>query len=136
MTAETSSKIISGALSEQIVQQTKLHLNLDQDAIVITEDRVRLILLGHLSNLEAKRRWHTPSGILLALATTFATTTFQDAFGLSSATWRAIFVLLTIGAGVWLVGAAVRAFRANDVEDVVSSMKKASASVTGQASGT
>lgn len=135
MTAEASSKIITGALGEQIVQQTKLHLNLDQDAIVITEDRVRLILFGYLANLEAKRRWQTPAGILLALATTFATTTFQDAFGLSAATWQAMFVLLTLGTGVWLVVAAVKAFQAHDVEEVVSSMKKASASVTAHSSG-
>lgn len=129
---DPSSKIMTDALGQQIVQQTKLHLNLSQDAIVITEDKVKLVLLQHLRRLEAKKEWLAPAGVVVTLVTTFATTTFRE-FMVPASTWQAIFVIATLISLVWLFRAAWAALRAPTVEDVVSSMKRAGAATTATA---
>ena len=119
--------IVSDALAEQIVQESQLYLNVAQGVIVITEDKVRLCLIKHLSRMEARRGWIAPAGILLTIITAFATTTFRD-FVLNSDTWKAIFIvagLLVVG---WLVQAIIVALRSPSVEDVVTEMKRASVS--------
>jgi hypothetical protein len=128
---DTSSKIMTDALAGEIVQQTRLHINLSQEAIVITEDKVRLCLIAHLGRLEARKDWIAPSGILLTLVVTFATTTFRDSL-LSAATWQAIFVVSTVLTVAWLARAIWRAWNAPTVEDVVGSMKRAGVAAAGQ----
>lgn len=125
--AASNSRIVSDALASEIVQNTTLHLNLSQDAIVITEDKVRLCLIEHLGRMEAKKDWIAPAGVLLTLLITFATTTFQD-FGLKAATWQAIFVISAVLSLAWLIWAAKAAWSAPGVEDVVAIMKRAGAS--------
>lgn len=119
-----SSEIVTGALAEQIVQNTKLHLNLSQDAIVITEDKVHLCLLKHLGAVAARERWMAPAGVLLTLAVTFATTDFRDALWLSKYTWQAIFIIVGVLTAVWLVKSLWTLRGAPSVEDVVAVMKR------------
>ncbi|HXG53370.1 MAG TPA: hypothetical protein VNN77_18385 [candidate division Zixibacteria bacterium] len=112
------------SIADQIARDTKVHMNLGQDAIVITEDRVRLVLMTHLRKLEQKRGWIAPLGLLVAIVTAFATATFRDAFGLKATTWEAIFVLSGVASLVWTIIAMVIAVRAPSVDDVVSEMKR------------
>lgn len=114
---------ISGTLSGQIVQNTKVHLNLDQDAIVITEDKLRLCLMTHLGRLEQRRGWIAPLGIFVTILITLATTKFQY-FVFEAAVWKAIFVIGAIASFLWLVRAAVIALRAPNIDDVVNEMKR------------
>ncbi len=125
-----SSEIIIGALASQMVQGTIVHVNLAQNAIVITEDKVKLCLIEHLSRTEARREWTTPGGILLTILVIFPTTTFQD-FGLAAATWKAMFVIGALAAGVWLVKAIIRCRNAPTVDDIVATMKRASVPTAG-----
>jgi len=117
---------MTDALANEIVQNTTLHLNLSQDAIVITEDKVRLCLITHLERLEAKKDWITPASILITLAITFATTSFRD-FLLPAATWQAVFFIAALLDMVWLAMKARMALKAPSLEDLVSSMKRAGA---------
>lgn len=112
------------SLADQIARDTKVHINLGQDAIVITEDKVRLVLMTHLRKLETKRRWIAPLGLLVAIVTAFATANFKDAFGLKAATWEAIFILAGVASLIWTVVAIVISIRAPSVDDVVSEMKR------------
>ncbi|HTY55766.1 MAG TPA: hypothetical protein VMB26_11220 [Candidatus Binataceae bacterium] len=118
-----SSQIISGALADQLVQNTSVHLNLAQDAIVITEDKVKLCLLEHLAKLESRREWVAPAGILITLLVTFPTTTFND-FIFKAATWQAGFIIAAILTAAWFIRSLVKAWRTPTVDDVVAVMKR------------
>lgn len=122
-----SSGISPGNLADEIVQNTKLHLNLGQDAIVITEDKVRLCLMEHLKRMEARRTWIAPVSVLVTIIAVFVTTEFKDDFVFKAATWEAIFFLLGVMNFGWLVVAVWRAWKAPNVEDIVKMMKKAGA---------
>ena len=124
---DDQANIMSDALTARIVQESKLYLNVAQGVIVITEDKVRLCLLKHLSQLEARRGWIAPAGILLTIITTFATTTFRD-FMLNSDTWKAIFIIAGLLVAAWLIKAIIVALRSPSIEDVVAEMKRAGVS--------
>ena len=103
----------------------KVHENTDQELIVITSDRLELVLQKHLKNLERRNEWIAPLGLLLAIITTFCTATFKDAF-FAADTWKAIFVMAGVTSFVWLVRSGWASFRAPDIGEVMSSIKQRS----------
>jgi hypothetical protein len=117
---------ISGALAKQMVQNSKVHFNVDQETIIITEDKIRLCMHQHLGRVEARREWIAPTGVLITLLIIFPTTTFKD-FIFTAAVWTAIFVIATLITFAWLIRAIIRARRAPSVEDIVRVMKRESA---------
>jgi hypothetical protein len=115
--------ITIGSFTGPLVNVTKIHQNLSQEVIMITEDKAQLILSKHLKNMEMRRDWVAPLGILIAIVTAFSTSTFKDA-GLDASTWRAIFVIVGALSSLWLFKSAMRSRKAPKVEDVVDQMKK------------
>lgn len=97
---------------------TTVHNATSDSAILINEDKLRLKLSNHMSQMAAKNAWHTPLGILLTLITASIATDFKSR-GFSAETWAAIFAILITMSGIWLLRAAWRAFRAPDVEDLL-----------------
>jgi hypothetical protein len=107
----------------QLVNVTKIHQNLSQEVIMITEDKARLVLSEHLKKMDIRRDWVAPLGIFLAITITFSTSTFKDAI-LDSATWRALFILVGALSFLWLLWAVYRALKAEKIEDVVEQLKR------------
>jgi hypothetical protein len=97
---ETTAAKYQESFGAEFVQNSKFHINLSQEVIVITEDRFRLCLQSHADRLTAKERWVAPVSLLIALGIVFPTAEFKQ-FVLPSATWQAIFVICTAGAAVW-----------------------------------
>lgn len=122
-TKPTSTEVMTTALTNQLAQNTRVHFNLDQNAIITTEDKVRLVLLTHLAILEQKKSWIAPAGIFIAILTSFVTTNFKD-FWLPASTWEAIFLLSGVASFVWLLIALKQAYSAPSVDDIVSELKK------------
>jgi hypothetical protein len=121
-TKPTSTEVMTTALTNQLAQNTRVHFNLDQNAIITTEDKVRLVLLTHLSILEQKKSWIAPAGVFITILTSFVTTNFKD-FLLPASTWEAIFLLSGVASFVWLVVALKQAYSAPSVDDIVSELK-------------
>ncbi len=103
----------------------KVHENTEQELIVITSDRLELVLQKHLKNLERRKEWIAPLGLLLAIVTTFCTATFKDAF-FAADTWKAIFVMAGVASFVWLIKSGWASFRAPDIGVVMNKIKQSS----------
>lgn len=129
-TKPSSTEVMTTALTNQLAQNTKVHFNLDQNAIITTEDKVRLVLLTHIAVLEQKKSWIAPAGIFITIIASCVTTNFKD-FWIPAATWEAIFLLSGATAFVWLLVALMRAYRAPSVDDIVSELKKAGQGTAG-----
>jgi len=121
-TKPTSTEVMTTALTNQLAQNTRVHFNLDQNAIITTEDKVRLVLLTHLTVLEKKNSWIAPAGTFITILTSFVTTNFKD-FWLPASTWEAIFLLSGVASFVWLIVALKQAYSAPSVDDIVSELK-------------
>jgi|SRR5690554_1971714 len=112
-----------GTYTRKTVDVTEVHSNVDQRIIQITEDKIKLILKGHLENLENKKAWIAPLGILVTLLAVFCTTDFKKAF-FSADTWQAFFVMATILTVAWLVRAFYCLSRAESLDDIVEKIKR------------
>jgi hypothetical protein len=115
----------SESFAADYVEQTRVHLNFDQNVVIITEDRLELCLRKHLDCIDSRRAWITPVSLLAAFITTLCSSTFHDWFGLNANTWQALFVLLSIVAAIWSVIAIVRAFKTkSSLRNLLDEIKK------------
>ncbi|MCT8248067.1 hypothetical protein [Proteus faecis] len=95
----TSPQVIineDGDFTKKIVRQTKV------EVIVISDDKLHIILTNCLSRITSLNQWATPLGILVTLTVTMLTTNFK-AFILNESVWEAIFWIITIFNIVWLL---------------------------------
>jgi hypothetical protein len=116
----------NGRISPSQAPITAIHRYTGQELIEITEDKLRLILLEHVSQIEAKKSWISPLGILIAVITTLCTCTFKDALYLEAAVWKAIFILITIASAIWLVRSIYVCCTATTINDVIETIKQRS----------
>lgn len=120
------SKIVLDAVAPQMLQLTNVNVNVAQELIVTTEDKVRLCLNEYLAALEQPREWIAPAGIFVTLIVTLTTASFEQVLLLSKDTWRALFVIAAVGSLAWLVRSLFRLFSSPCVADIVAQMKKGS----------
>jgi len=107
----------------QIQAPTKIvHSNLDQEIIQITEDRLRLVMKDHLEEIEDKRAWHTPLGVLIAIIAAFVTADFRDAY-FKAETWQAVFLITGVLSLFWLIKTIFKAAKSPTIDDIVSKIK-------------
>ncbi len=100
----------------------KVYNNTEQKLIQIPEDKLKLILTEHSSSIEKKGSWVAPLSILVTLLAVFVTTEFK-AFYFDAATWRAFFLFISLGTGVWFILTLIQLLRAKSIDDVISVIK-------------
>lgn len=114
-------------LGSQLVNVSHVYVNVSQAVIITTEDKLRLCLSDHLGQMEKKRSWIAPLGILVAIVLTLVTATFRKV-GLSAATWQSIFIIAAVLVFGWLLLSAKKACEAEEIKDVVERIKEDSLS--------
>jgi len=113
-----------GQFIHEPVEVTTVHSNLSQEIVQITVDRLKLVLQAHLKQMERRKEWIAPLGVLIALVIVFPTTEFRAFAGLKAETWQAIFIISTLIAFIWWLKTTVAAFRSPSVEDVIERIKR------------
>jgi hypothetical protein len=89
--------------SRKTVDVKQIHSNVDQQLIQITEDKLENILIKQLKFMNIKNSWVNPASILIAIVTAMTTATFKDSFGISANQWEALFTVVGLLSGGWLV---------------------------------
>ena len=117
--------IDTNTIAAHLMKDSNVHLNVSQEVIITTEDKVRICLIEHLKKVEHKKGWIAPLGIFIAICTTLSTSTFNNIF-LDAPTWRAIFLLVGVISFCWLVWSVIMAFKSEKVDDIVLELKKGS----------
>ena len=118
---------IDNALMSKLMDVSEVHLNLSNEVIITTEDKVRLCLAEHLTRVEKKGAWVAPLGILIAIVVTLTTTTFKKII-FSAETWEAIFIISALISFCWLIRAIIYSIKSEKAEDIVDKLKKGSRS--------
>ncbi len=105
--------------NEQILNDvrnsTTLIKVLSQDLVVISVDKIRIAYTEHMANKSFKDAWLGPAGILVSMILSLLTSSFSDSFGISGATWKALFIFGAVSAGIWTVRLAYKAITADSV---------------------
>ena len=122
MNQDTTDQKEKAVLLSQLVEVDQLYLNVSQQLIVTTEDKVKLCLNKHYKNAEKKREWLTPFSLFVAIALVFATSNFKP-FILSAATWEAIFIILAVSSLCWFLFSIKSAFRNIEIDLIIDELK-------------
>jgi hypothetical protein len=71
-------------------------VNLGQQMIITTEDRLRLCLEELSESTRHHQEWHAPAGILITEVAACVASSFHDAIGISAQHWEAVFRTLIV----------------------------------------
>lgn len=131
-TSITPESKFTEAFATDYLKQATVHLNFDQNLVIITEDRLHLCLRNHIECIDSKKAWIAPVSLFVTFVTTLSATNFKDTFGLPASTWQALFVLLVIVSFVWSICAIVGAFRnKSSLRTLLDEIKKSAKATTG-----
>ncbi len=89
-------------------------VNTKSALIEITEDKLENILLKHLHKLTIKSSWLAPLSLFLSVLLANLTAKFVAKFGFPADVWAAVYLILIIGSGVWLITAFIKANKVKD----------------------
>lgn len=92
----------------EVVTTSELVSNVRSTNILVTEDKIRLALLTHQSQLAVKGGWIAPFGIMITVITVFVSASFKRALGLSAEIWETVFAIIAIASLFWLALALFR----------------------------
>lgn len=115
------------AAANVITQNTQVHFNLDQNCLIITDDKIQIILVERLTQLRARDGWQAPLGMLATVATTLATTTFKDTAVMKAPVAEALFYMSAVLSFCWLLHALVKLPKSVTPKQIIAEMKRASA---------
>lgn len=117
---------LSFNVGDEIHNNSTIYTNVDQEIIVTTEDKIKLVLIKTRETLKSQRDWLTPSGLLLSFVTTLLTSDFKDSLGQDKHFWKAIFVILSAVTLIWLIYSLYKLIKhwgCNDLDKIVSQIK-------------
>jgi hypothetical protein len=125
MSDPASNASFTSAIGSELVQKSKVHYNLGQDVIIVTEDRMRLKIDRYLKRVVGSWFWLTPLSILVAIVLSLITATFHD-WIFKAEIWNAIFLVAAVILAVWTLVAICNAIRSRTcVDDLLNELKKA-----------
>jgi hypothetical protein len=111
-------------VGDELTKCSTIYKNVNQDIIITTEDKIKLVLMNTREVLTAKREWWTPLGLLLTFIATLVTTEFKATMGLSKDTWLAIFIILTFLCVLWLIRALYKLYKNRKQDNLEAIIKK------------
>ena len=104
-------------------QVNEVHLNVSQNVIVTTEDKLRIHLSKNVQRIEKHGKWVAPLGILISLLLSLVTADFKN-YGLKSSTWEAIFIMGVGISTLWLIYARWQRRKAETIDQVIEGIKR------------
>jgi len=93
------------SVADEVVKEYKWHINLSQDCIVTTEDKIRLWQINNIRDIRKikdARAWMNPALILFTIVVTLVTSTFNKLL-LKPELWEALFIVGGLVTICWLV---------------------------------
>ena len=105
------------------VEVGKVHRNVSQEVVVITIDRLRILISDHVKKAERAGEWQAALGVFSSLLAAISTTTFKETLGVPADVWRALFLIATALAGLWLIRGVIRYLKAEKLEDLLCKIK-------------
>jgi len=119
-------KIVIDDLITKKVQVKGVHPNVEQEVILITEDKVRLCLNENFHRAARSKQWATVSGMILTLLLTLTTAQFRDFGGLSSQEWRGVMIAALVLSIAWFAVTVRWAAKSPTIETIVEELKEGS----------
>ena len=125
MTADDTGSLKEPAdFSNITTAPTVVYINTKQEVIVVTKDKLHLCLQGAMDRMGIRDRWMVPLGVLVPLALTLSTTSFDERFGVAGTGWATVFIMLTLFTVAWLGYTLIRRPRSVSISSLVEELAK------------
>ena len=111
-------------LIDEGIKQSRIHVNVGQQMIVTTEDKLQLYLDRFLQAATRRHGWHAPAGLLMTEVAVSATASFHAAIGVSGQEWEALFHVFIPMTLFWLIAALIRGRRGPSVKSTIDMLKE------------
>ena len=105
------------------LRQSAVHVNLGQQMIIVTEDRLQLYLRDLSDSARRRQEWHAPAGMLITELGVLVTSSFHDTVGISAQRWQSVFQTLVVLTLIWLLATVVRRRKTSSNESVIEKLK-------------
>jgi predicted Zn-ribbon and HTH transcriptional regulator len=122
--AQETPSITTSTIASEVIEGTSVVFCVPADNLVVSEDKLRYVLLKFRDQLGSRDKWIAPAGIGISLLLAFATSNFKDFMTFSADSWRAFFLLAIIVDAIWLVSTITNRSRPNSTEEIVNSLKE------------
>ncbi len=111
-TSSSGSTSSSGLLDPYCLpKDDKVHINISQEVIITTEDKIRLSIHKYVHARSIRSDWVSPLLLLVTFLLVFTTTDFHNNFLFSGDVWKGIFIVLMFSSIAWMIFAVVYSFR-------------------------
>lgn len=117
-------------IRDEMMNNSKVFKNFNQEFIVTTVDKVKLCLIKHKQSLKAQIQWVAPLGIFIALLTALLTSSFNNTvLGQEPEVWKSLFLISTVGSFVWFIYELIKTIKINrkgegKIENIIIELKK------------
>ena len=101
------------------VEVGKVHRNVSQEVVVITVDRLRILITGHIACIEKATGWQAALGVFISLVAALSTANFKETFSVSGDVWRALFIVAAMLSFAWLVRTVIHYLKAEKLESLI-----------------
>lgn len=115
-------------IKSKISDSVTFHTNVDQHALIILEDKVRLTLIEYEKQFQNKTDWWNPLSILITILIAIVTTNFVDFFFVPAATIRALAYFAVIYFGYQTIKKIYKARTKKPItiDDVIKQLRESS----------
>lgn len=115
-------------IKSKISESVTFHTNVDQHALIILEDKVRLTLIEYEKQFQEKTDWWNPLSILITILIAIVTTKFEDFFFIPAATIRAMAYFAAIYFGYQTIRKIynARTKKPITIDDVIKQLRESS----------
>lgn len=120
---EDPGKSLIRGITQRIEEDAEMSMNIRQQLIVTTEDKIALCIHEHMRFVEKRKEWLTPFSIFLTAIIVLITADFKD-WVLPKATWQAFFLMLAFISFAWLVVSLVQMPKHINADTLVEKIKK------------
>jgi hypothetical protein len=113
-------------VGDEIHNNSTIYTNVNQDIIITTEDKIKLVLIKTKETLKSQRDWLTPLSLTLSFVTTLCTSEFKYSLGQNKEFWKAIFVILTFVTIIWFFKAIYKLLKhwgCDDLDKIIKQIK-------------
>ena len=122
----TDDEGLSIDFNDELSKNLTIHTNVNQEIIITTADKIKIVLIDTKEILTSQRDWWTPFGLTVSFIATLCTADFKETFGMSKDFWHALFVLFTIVSIIWLIKSVIKLIRnwgKNDLNSIIEQIK-------------
>ncbi len=111
-----------------VKENDRIYQNTNQEWIVTTKDKLKIVLMESEKSLGVKKIWFTPLGLFISTLISLVSADFKN-WIISESVWKAIFIIVCIGSCIITLIYGIKAFmnrKSGNIDSIIENIIKES----------